>query len=130
GIGVQRDDAFTVEIVSGASVAIPIGARIADAPISEVQLRIVRAGYPYRAASGLPGVPGPGLVAGLAGSRYGIEAPDFLPGADVVGGDETADTELTPGRAYDHLVFYHQRGMRKNIAGLRPGHRRIPFDMA
>ena len=39
------------------------------------------------AADGFPGVRRPGLVAGLAGMRDGVELPDQLAGADVVGVD-------------------------------------------
>ena len=97
GIGVERDHAIAIEVVAGAMVAIPIGTGIADAPVGEIEIGIVGARDPDGGAAGLPGIAGPGFVAGFARAGDGVEAPGFLAGRGVVGGDETADAVLAAG---------------------------------
>ena len=59
---------------------VPVGAGVPDAPIEQVQVGIVGAGEPDRAASPLPGIAFPSVVVGLAGPRNGVEAPGSLAG--------------------------------------------------
>ncbi|KAF0187433.1 MAG: hypothetical protein FD165_2913, partial [Gammaproteobacteria bacterium] len=40
GVGVERNDGLSVEIVAGTLVGVPVGPRIADAPVREVEFRI------------------------------------------------------------------------------------------
>ena len=133
GVGVERDDRIGVEVVAWPLRAVVVGAGVADAPIRQVELRIVGAGHPDRAAAVLPGVGIaealrvgfgqrlPRLVAGLAGRRNRVEAPCLLAGRRVVGGDEAADAVLAAADADDHLVLDDQRRVRDRIAvrGLR-----------
>ena len=72
-VGVERDDAVGVQIVAGTLRRVPVGAGIADAPIREIERRVVRAREPHRRAAVLPrvaairprlepGSPGAGIV--------------------------------------------------------------------
>src|SRR5262249_6603016 len=51
----------------------------------------------------------PGLVAGLAGTRDGVGAPELLAGVEVGRVDIAADAELAAGRAHDRDVADHER---------------------
>ena len=51
GVGVERHHRIGIEVVAVAQFRIPIGAGISNAPIREIQLRIVRAGEPDRCAA-------------------------------------------------------------------------------
>ncbi len=71
GLRIQRQNAIGIEVVALALVAIEIGTRIAHRPINRVELRIVSAGHPGRAAPCIhefpfhvsePGSPGFGTV--------------------------------------------------------------------
>src|SRR5207248_1219180 len=101
-----------------------------DAPIGEVEVRVIRAGNPYGAAADLPGISGPGLIAGLARTWNGIEAPGFFAGPHVVGSNKATDTELTTRYPYNHFIFHHERSMSEDIAGPGAGHSRVPHKMA
>src|SRR6185436_11788304 len=107
GVGIKRQNGAGVEIVAGANVAIIIGPGIAGAPVNQTEIRIEGAGEPGGAASALPrsGLL-PGLVAGLAGRRDGIEAPGALPGRDVIRVQKSADPGLGARDADDHLILY------------------------
>jgi hypothetical protein len=48
GIGVQRHDRIGIPIVAGTLIGIPVGAGIADSPISKVDLGIVGTDDPDR----------------------------------------------------------------------------------
>src|SRR5205085_12206188 len=81
--------------------------RIADAPVHEVELRIVGARDPRRAAADLPGVVvlRPGVVAFLATRRDRVAAPELLAGVGIPAVDEAADAELGAGDAgHQHAV--------------------------
>src|SRR2546428_493273 len=51
GIGIERDDAVGVEIRSLARFSVEIRGRVADAPVDQIQVRIIRARQPGRAAA-------------------------------------------------------------------------------
>src|SRR5207247_4110071 len=99
-VGVERDHRRGVEIVARPRVAVPIGPRVADAPVGQVRVRIVRTGDPNRSAAGLPGVAAPTFATRLAGSGNRVEAPRLPAGLDVVRRQETADA-LSPARGPD-----------------------------
>ena len=62
-----------------------------DAPVGEVEIGIVAAGDPGVAAGARHvGQRAPGIAAGLAGARDGVELPQLLAGLGVVGADEAA----------------------------------------
>ena len=54
GVGVERDDGVGVQVVARALRRVEVGPWIADAPVRQVQRRIVRAGDPDRSAAVLP----------------------------------------------------------------------------
>ena len=80
GVGVERDDRVGIEVVAGPLIGIPVGPRIADAPVGQVQRRIVRTGDPDRAAAVLPRVALPGFVPGSPGAGNRVEPPELLAG--------------------------------------------------
>src|SRR5579859_3846214 len=94
GIGIQGYQAARVKIVAGAIVSVEIRSRIARAPVDEVELGIVGAGNPGRAATALPRIATPGGAAWLAFGRDSPEAPDPLSGIDIVSVDEPTRTEF------------------------------------
>ena len=120
GVGVERDDRFAVEVVAGAAIAVPVGTRIADAPVGQIEIGIVGAGHPDRAAAGLPRIAGPRLVSALARTGNGVEAPGLLAGAGVERGDKPADAEFAADGADDDLVLDDQRSQGEAVAGFRP----------
>src|SRR5262249_13626423 len=77
GRRIERDHRAGVEIVARMRIAGP-GCGVADAPVDQVERRIVIAGKPRRSAAGLPVFALPGLMPGLARTRNGISAPQFL----------------------------------------------------
>ena len=119
GLRPQRQHRGGVEVVARPRLRRP-RRRIADAPVHEVELRIVRAGDPGRAAADLPriGVLRPGLVALLAARRNGVAAPQLLAGLGVPAVDEAADAELGARDAGDQHAVGDQR--RDRHASSRP----------
>src|SRR5262245_18207456 len=77
GVRVERQRGVGVEVVPRTRLRVPVGCRIANAPVDQVELGIVRARHPGGAASILPGLAAPGIVARLAGTRHGVGTPDL-----------------------------------------------------
>src|SRR5436190_22305206 len=109
GLDVDRDERARIEIVALARIAVPVGTRIARAPVEQLQRRIVRAGEPRRAAAVHPAVAGPRLAARLAGRRYRPEAPPRLAAPRVVRVEEAADARFAAADPDDHLVVDDER---------------------
>ncbi len=130
GFGVERDHGAGIQVVAGPDVAVPVGRRIADRPVEEVELRVERTGQPGRTATGLPGVILPGLAAGVAGRRNRVEAPDPLAGCRVIGIDESADARLRAADADDDLVVYRERRQGQGKADIVVGHLDVPANGA
>lgn len=101
---VERDYRARVEIVAGAGVAIPVGAGVADAPIDEIQVGIVRARHPRRTPARLPRFAGPGFVTGLARAGDRQKAPGARARLRVVGVDKTADAGLAAAGPDQDLI--------------------------
>ena len=81
GVRVERDDRIGVEVVAGPLRAVVVGADVADAPVGQVELRIVGARQPDRPAAVLPGL---GIADGrVGGARSHVSAPGS-PGAGIV----------------------------------------------
>ena len=55
----------------------------------------------------------------LAGSRDGVEAPEFVSGRWIERGDEPSDPELAASRTGDDLVLDYQWRQRERVTGLR-----------
>ena len=130
GVRVECDHRVGVQVVAGALIGVPVRTRIADAPVGEIEFRVVRPGDPHRATAVFPGVAGPGIVPGLAGSWNRVEAPRFFSRFRVEGRDEAADAELGPADADDHFVFHDERGHRDRVRQLHVGNGDVPEWMA
>ena len=102
GLGPDRQHRRGVQVVAGPRLRRP-RRRIARSPVHEIELRIVGARDPGRAAADLPGVAvlRPGLVSLLAASRDRVAAPQALAGLGIDSVDEAAHAELGAGDA-DH----------------------------
>src|SRR5579859_126521 len=109
GIGIERDDAVGVEVGAFAGIAIEISRGIADAPIEQIQLGIIRAGEPGGASARFPAIAGPGLVAFLARGGNGPETPGAAAGVDVESREIAAMSGIAAGDADHHFVFDEQR---------------------
>ena len=121
GIGVERDHGAAVQIVAIAFVAVPVWSWISNTPIGEIQIRIVGTRDPNRGAAMFPrvSVRRPGLVSGFTGTRNGVEAPNFLPGFGIVGGEKAADAVFAAGSSHNDFVFHDEWSQRHRITGLR-----------
>ena len=128
-VRVEGDDGARVEVVSGSDVAVPIGRGIADRPVQEVEVVIVRSREPGRSPAGLPGVALPGLAARFSRRRDRVETPDTLAGGGVVGVDEPAHAGFRAAYAHDDLAVDRERrqGQRETDVVVRhpdiPAHR-------
>ena len=126
GIRIERDHGTAIEIVAPALVAVPVRTGISDAPISQVEIRIVGTRHPHGSAPSLPRIASPGFVARLARARDGVKSPNFFARFHIVGRQETADTVLTAGGTDNHLVLHDQRGHGQSVAGLGFRYRNVP----
>src|SRR5207237_3056150 len=122
-------------------IRVPVWSGVADAPIREIELGIVRAGHPDRSAAMLPrfGVAvglrlrrtgRPAFEASFTWTRNGVEPPRFLAGSRVVRGDEPANAVLTAADSDDDLVLDDERRERQRVAGLALRHFRGPHRAA
>src|SRR6185295_2597762 len=95
GLGPHGEHGRGVQVVPGARLRSP-GRGVACSPEHEVELRVVGAGDPRRAAADLPGIAvlRPGLVAFLPARRDGVAAPQTLAGLRIDAVDEAAHAEL------------------------------------
>ena len=126
GVGVERDHRVGVEVVAGPQVRVPVGAGVADAPVGQVERRVVRRRQPHRSAAGLPRVAAPRLVAALARPRHRVEAPQLLAGGGIERGDEAANAVLAAADADEDLVLHRERRHRDRVAQLRVADRNVP----
>src|SRR6185437_12173934 len=105
-LGMERDHRRGVEIVAGPVADIP-GAGVADAPIDQVEFRIVAAGDPGGTATALARVAGaPGVATGLARAGRGERPPQTLAGLRIVAVDEVA------GAVFRACDTHHQNAVR------------------
>jgi len=104
GRGIDRQQRAGVEVISGADVAVPVGSRVADAPVQEVQSRVIGAGQPGRAAARLPALLAPGLVPRLAGSGDRVGPPEPIARPGVVRIEEALDPGFAAADADDDLA--------------------------
>src|SRR5712675_3495495 len=107
GVGIQREHTIGVEIIAGPRAAIEIRRRITRAPVQRVEFGVVRSRHPGGAAATQIRIAWPTFRAGLAGPRYGPEAPGQLAGLRIEGGKEASYAVVTPRSADDHPVFDH-----------------------
>ena len=100
--------------------AIKVRARIAGAPVRQVEIGIVGAGHPDGAAAMFPIASAPAIVAGLIRIGNRIEVPGLFAGLGFEGGDEAANAEFASGNAHDHFILDHQRRHGLGIARRQP----------
>src|SRR5712692_3455941 len=106
GVGINRDYAVGVEVLAGPHRIIEVRRRIADAPINQIQLRIIRSGEPRRPAAVLPHIGvGPGLVPRLSRSGYRVEPPRESSRLGVERADVAAMRAVASGSSNDDFVF-------------------------
>ena len=72
----------------------------------------------------------PRFRAGLSGIGHGPEAPRFLAGRRVVGGDESAHPLVAAGRAGDDQIAHHQRRGRAVVVLAPIRHLGVPQQLA
>jgi hypothetical protein len=78
----------------------------------------------------LPRLAAPRLAARFAGAGDRVEAPQFLAGSRLVGGDEAPDAVLGAADADDDFVLHDERGQRDRIRVSRIGDGDIPERLA
>ncbi len=111
GFPAQRDDGVGIQIIALAAARIEVRLRVANTPVERIGLRVIRAGHPRARAAALPGIPRPGLVARIARTGNGIEAPALLAGVGIVGRDEsTAVTGSRSDAGDDEIAQRERRG--------------------
>src|SRR5262249_12313002 len=116
-----------VEAVRALAVFGIVGLGVADAPIDQVELGIVGAVLPGRAAAVLPGVVlGPGLRARLARRRNGVAPPQVLSGVGIPAVEEAARGAVAAGDAADHDAVRDQRRDDAGVALLVVGEFLLP----
>ena len=119
GVGIAREDRHRILVVARPLIGIP-RARVAGAVVEEVELGVVAVPAPGGAAAALPLFTLPRFhrsrEADFCLRACAVHPPDLLAGVDVVGGDESADTEFTAGDAGDHFVLDHHRRRRDGLA--------------
>src|SRR5581483_2202199 len=64
GVGIEDERGVGEQVVTHSHVTVEVRARVADGPEQRVQLLVVGTRDPGRAAAVLPGLAGPGVVAG------------------------------------------------------------------
>src|ERR1041385_9260623 len=115
GQSVQSHDTVRIEVVAGSLTAFEDGCRVADAPVQEVQFRVVRPGCPRWRSTGPPGVTRPGIVSRLPRARHGIELPQKFSVASTVRRDEPTDAEVSAGNANNDAVAQSERRPRHRV---------------
>ena len=103
GAHVDRNHRVRVQVVARTELRVVDRVRVAGADDVEMRRRIERAGLPDAAAAGLPGavVVLPGLAAGVARLRYGVEAPLLVTGLGVESGDPAARAAVARAVLHD-----------------------------
>src|SRR4029453_2525951 len=65
-VRIERHEGGCIQVVPEPAFAVIVRARVADAVVEQVEIRIVGTGNPYARAAGLPGIAGPRLIARFA----------------------------------------------------------------
>ena len=93
-------------------------ARVARAPVHQVELGIIGPDIPSRPGARLPGIAFPRFVARLARPRDGVGLPHQLAGALPVGLDGATDAILAARIARHHQVLVDYRRRRDRVPRL------------
>src|SRR5713101_5026248 len=115
-VGIESEHGVGVEIVTVASIAIPVWRGVTSRPEQHVLFGVIRTGDPGRPAAVLPRVARPGFNSFLLSGGDSIATPFALAGLRVVGVNETACAILAAGDADNNLVVDDQRCSRRAIA--------------
>src|SRR5581483_3312726 len=99
-------------------------------PVHEIELRVVTADEPGRAAALFPLIIDPGLVALFARTGNRIAAPQLLAGLRVPAVDETANAELAAGNPGDDHAVRHERRHGHGVTGFEVDGLRAPHFLA
>ena len=124
--GIERKYRAGVEVVARSQVTVPVRRGVADRPVQQIELGIVGAGQPGRAAACLPAISAPGVAARLAGRRDRELAPESLARRGIVGIDEPADARLGATHPDNDLAVDCQRRERQGKADIVVGNDRVP----
>ncbi len=119
GVGFDGEQRDRVQRIAAAARCRAPRRRLARREVHELQLRVVARGVPGRGAERRPAfVLGPGLEAGLAFARRGVERPEPRAVRGVVRLELAARREVAARVADEHLAVGDQRRVRVAFAGL------------
>ena len=111
GRGIKGQGGVGVEVVTRAVDAVPVGVRVADAPVEGVEFRIVRTGDPCRGPTVRGGFrTAPAVVVRLTRRGDGVAPPDLFTGFRVEGFDVEPGRVFRSGHPHDHVALYDERG--------------------
>ena len=131
GAQVERHQRVRVEIRARALPGVEHRCRIGHRHIDFGAVEVDRQRTPHgTAAHRRVGSVLPGLEAGFAGSRHGVEAPHRRAVGQAERTDPALDGVLAAGRADDDEVIDDQRRHREDLAGSRQRHLPGPQQMA
>src|SRR5262249_15552130 len=127
----EREHARGPLVVARPIFRIPVGARVADALVERVGLRVIRGSLPDRPPAVLPALLTvlPGLVAGLAGARDGVGAPDLLTSIEIGPVDPAANAVFTAGATNDRNIAHDQRRRGQRFGDCRIGDLALPGNL-
>src|SRR5262249_54625068 len=108
-VGIKGKQRASIEIVARPRIVIPIRCGIARAPVHQVQVRIIRPGYPCRSTAMLPALPTPGLPPRLTRSRHRPCSPAPLAGFGIVGIYEPSYAGLGTRNPNNNLAINRER---------------------
>src|SRR4051812_18673039 len=93
---VERENRGGEKVVAGTRGGKPVRCGVAGGEVEQPELRVDCGCLPDGCAAVLPGVAGrrPRVMADLAGTGNRVEAPVFLAGLGIEGGEPAADSEL------------------------------------
>jgi hypothetical protein len=129
GVDLERNERARIQVVALAGFSVPVGRRIASSPVDEPRCRVVRTRQPGRAASGLPALSRPRVVAGFAGRRDRPETPGTLARPGVVRIQEPADARFSAADPDKDLVLDDERCRGDGVPGcvVGDGERSVPL---
>src|SRR5262249_20205681 len=115
---------------TAAMVAIEVVAGIAGLPVDRIELGIIGAGEPGNGTRMIEVAPLPRLRVRLSLFRGVPEAPDFLAGGLIEGGDKSARALVPTGRARDYKIADSQRRRGRVVILMPVGHLGLPQQLA
>src|SRR5690348_4342051 len=129
GLGIERDNAIGIKIVSFALGAVIFGVGITGLPIDDAEFFIIGASEPGDRAAVLARIAFPGLRSGLVSRRHSPESPHLLSGCDGIGSQESTRALFATGRTGNHQIARYQRRGSCVIVLAPVGHLGVPFEV-